>query len=299
MNEHVVAIIVTYQPDTGALDLLIDSIADQVHGIVIADNSPDMGDIAHRYAARPITYLSMRTNIGIAAAQNTGIAHARTCGASHVILFDQDSRATTHMVQTLLASSRERPDTGSAGPRYVDERQDNPPPFIRIEGWRLHRCQCSANATVPVDYLIASGCLIPMSVVDVVGNMREDLFIDYVDIEWGLRARRHGYQSYGVCAANMAHSLGDTPIQFMGKNIPLHSPLRHYYHFRNAVLLYKEPWIPLNWKCVDGWRLCLKYVFYSLFAVPQLTHWRMMTLGIWHGIIGKTGKYVKTNADIA
>jgi len=120
--------------------------------------------------------------------------------------------------------------------------------------------------------------------------MREDLFIDYVDIEWGLRARHQGFQSYGVCSAYMRHSLGDHPINFFGKNIPLHSPLRHYYHFRNAVLLYREAWVPLNWKLVDGWRLCLKYVFYSLFAKPRMAHWRMMTLGLWHGLKGKTGK---------
>lgn len=56
------------------------------------------------------------------------------------------------------------------------------------------------------------------------------------------------------------------------------------------VLLYKEPWVPLNWKLVDGWRLCLKYVFYSLFAKPRMAHWRMMTLGVWHGLAGKAGK---------
>jgi rhamnosyltransferase len=69
----------------------------------------------------------------------------------------------------------------------------------------------------------------------------------------------------------------------------VHTPLRHYYHFRNAVWLYRQNWVPRNWKWVDGYRLLLKYVFYSLFARPRVTHWRMMTLGIWHGLRGRAG----------
>ncbi len=290
MHEHVTAIIVTYHPDLDALDQLITSICDQVSNIVIVDNSPDIANLRTRYALAQLVYVAMQGNAGIAAAQNAGIQEARQQDASHVLLFDQDSIATSGMVRQLLTITQQIPDIASAGPCYLDTRQDNPPPFIRIEGLRLIRCACSIDTTVRVDYLIASGCMIPMSVLDIVGDMRDDLFIDYVDIEWGLRARHHGLQSYGVCNAKMQHQLGDTPLRFLGKNIPLHSPLRHYYHFRNAVLLYKESWVPWNWKYVDGMRLCLKYIFYSLFAKPRHVHWHMMTLGIWHGIRGKSGQ---------
>ena len=144
----------------------------------------------------------------------------------------------------------EKVNVAAVGPRYIDERRDNnPPPFIRITGLKLERLTCTTQDTVvPVDYLISSGCLMPMSVLGKVGGMRDDLFVDYVDVEWGLRARHYGFQCYGVCSAYMEHSLGDHPLTFFGIDIPLHSPLRHYYLFRNAVLLYKEPWVPLNWK---------------------------------------------------
>ena len=144
---------------------------------------------------------------------------------------------------------------------------------------------------MPVDYLISSGCLIPMTVLDHVGGMREDFFIDFVDIEWGLRARRLGYQSYGLCGARMLHCLGHEPIELLKAKFPLHSPLRHYYHFRNAVLLSKEAWIPGSWKRINGLRMLLKYGFYSLFASPRLDHWRMMTLGVLHGLLGRAGPF--------
>lgn len=291
---NVVAIVVTYQPEPEVIEQLLDTLILQVTSVVLVDNSPysELATWNSERDTNAVELIRLGENRGIAAAQNVGIQWARYRGAEFVLLMDQDSIPAPDMVEKLVSTISEQASPATAGPRYLDERQDNPPPFIRIRGLRLERCVCSAEeSVVPVDYLISSGCLIPMSVLDKVGGMRDDFFIDYVDIEWGLRARHHGFQSYGVCAAHMQHSLGDHPIEFFGKNIPLHSPLRHYYHFRNAVLLYKEPWVPLNWKLVDGWRLCLKYVFYSLFAKPRMAHWRMMTLGVWHGLVRKSGKF--------
>ena len=291
---HIVAVVVTYQPTLDALKQLLDALVPQVTSVVVVDNG-SLSNLAAWNSSRgmqAVKLLLLGKNLGIAAAQNAGIQWAQNNRAEYVLLMDQDSIPAPNMVEKLVSAIYKQALPAAAGPRYLDERQDNPPPFLRIRGLHLERCVCSVEESiVPVDYLISSGCLIPMSVLNKVGGMREDFFIDYVDIEWGLRARHHGFQSYGVCAAHMQHSLGDHPISFFGKSIPLHSPLRHYYHFRNALLLYKEPWVPFNWKLVDGWRLCLKYVFYSLFAKPRLVHWHMMTLGAWYGLMGKAGKF--------
>ncbi|MGA9032717.1 MAG: glycosyltransferase family 2 protein [Sulfuricaulis sp.] len=290
----VVAIVVTYQPVLEVLRKLLDALIPQVESVVVVDNGShaDFQAWSNERQTRNVEVLLLGENRGVAVAHNTGIQWARNHGARFVLLMDQDSIPSPDMVDKLVAATSELPSLAAVGPRYLDERHDNPPPFIRVRGLTLERCACDTqDHVVHVDYVISSGCLVPMAVLDKVGGMWDDLFIDYVDIEWGLRARHHGFQSYGVCSAHMQHSLGDQPIKFFSKNIALHSPLRHYYHFRNAVLLYKEPWVPLNWKLVDGWRLCLKYIFYSLFARSRMAHWRMMTLGVWHGLAGKTGKF--------
>ena len=295
---YVVAITVTYHPDLDVLQEQLARLTPQVREVLIVDNgSPDDLKKWNNSSVVPAAaVISMEGNAGIAAAHNAGIQWARNRGAEFVLLMDQDSIPASDMMEKLLSSLSECPMPSAVGPRYLDDRQNNPPPFIRIRGLSLERCACASSDTVvEVDYLISSGCLIPMAVLDKVGGMREDLFIDYVDIEWGLRARSHGFQSYGVCSAHMRHSLGENPIKFFSKNIPVHSPLRHYYHFRNAVLLYRESWLPLNWRLVDAWRLCLKFGFYALFAKPRRAHWRMMTLGIWHGLRGKGGKLEATS----
>ena len=293
-STSVVAVVVTYQPNLSVLGQLLDALTPQVESVVIVDNGSqlDSSDWRKQSETRPFALLPLGENRGIASAQNLGIQWARDYVARFVLLIDQDSIPAPDMVANLRSAILEQVAPSSAGPCYIDSRQENPPPFIQVRGLRLKRIAWTVDdAIVPVDYLISSGCLIPMTVLNKVGGMREDLFIDYVDIEWGLRARHYGLQSYGVFKAKMQHSLGDRPSAFFGRKIPVHSPLRHYYHFRNAVLLYREAWIPLNWKLVDGWRLLLKYGFYTLFAKPRLKHFRMMSHGILHGLLGKAGKF--------
>ncbi|ATU94508.1 glycosyltransferase family 2 protein [Phyllobacterium zundukense] len=298
---EVSGIIVTYNPDLAGLKRLLMAVGPQVDHLVVVDNGSktDLGPWLTQQGFKT-TFVALGENYGIAKAQNAGIDRARSNGSGYVLLLDQDSTPAPDMVAMLLSAAKAQIATGvrlgCVGPRYEDSRQKNPPPFIRIKGLRLERQTCtSEDSVVDVDYLIASGSLIPLATIDAVGGMQEELFIDYVDIEWGLRAQHKGYQSFGVCAARMQHDLGDNPALFRGRYIPVHSPLRHYYHFRNAVWLYRQPWLRSNWKAVDAVRLLRKFVFYSLMTVPRIQHAKMMMLGIFHGLVGKMGK--KTGND--
>jgi rhamnosyltransferase len=292
----VVAVIVSYHPQLHAIRALLDTLLPQVKAVVVVDNGSDKKFNRWLIQNFPndVHGIFFKSNNGIAAAQNAGIDWARRQGAEYVMLFDQDSLPAPDMVHHLVEAMREKLIEGcnvaAVGPRYLDERQNNPPPFIRIQGIRLKRQACdNSSSIIEVDYLISSGSLIPIPVFDEIGVMHEDLFIDYVDIEWGLRAKVKGFQSYGVCSAKMKHQLGENPVLFYGRQIPLHNAIRHYYHFRNAIWLYRQKWVPVNWKFVDGRKLFLKYVFYSIFAKPRWAHTRSMTLGIWHGLWGRMG----------
>lgn len=292
------AVVITYQPELKTLDLLLQSLVPQVKGVVVVDNGSSDSVLAWLAAfdcALPLLVIPLYGNKGIATAQNIGIGHAKQQEADYVILFDHDSNPAPDMVAKLLAVAEAKTalgvDVAAVGPRYLDERQDNPPPFIQVVGLRVKRQPCTCgDSVVDVNYLIASGCLMPMRALDAVGNMREELFIDYVDIEWGLRARSKGFQSFGACGALMSHDLGDEPFVFFGKTYPHHSALRHYYHFRNAVWMYRQSRLPLHWKLADAWRLLLKYGFYTIFAKPRHQHWWMMSKGVWHGLTGRMGQ---------
>lgn len=292
----IVAVIITYNPDVQRLARQIAVLQPQVWQIVIVDNgsAENMEAWAQQWPAAGalLRVVPLGKNRGIAAAQNQGIACARAQGASHVLLMDHDSLPAPDMVSHLLNALQSRADAAAAGPWYTDPRRSRAgTPFVRIEGLSMRRLACTGPQTIlPVDHLIASGCLIPMAVLERVGPLREDFFIDFVDVEWCLRARHAGYAVYGVCAAQMEHSLGDSPERFLGREYLSHAPWRHYHHVRNALLLYREPWVPLNWKCVSAWRLALKIGFMVIVPAARWQHLRQTARGLLHGWKGRTNQ---------
>lgn len=288
------AVIVSYKPELELLETLIRALVGQVQSIVLIDNGSSV-DLLRWSTERQIhmhfELQLLGENRGVAAAHNIGIQWARERGCQYVLLMDQDSIPAPDMVALLLAAMVDLAAPAAVGPRLTLDRAHAPAPFVRTRGWQLVPVRCADDAdVVEVDYLISSGCLIPLSVIDQVGPMRDDYFIDYVDIEWGLRARHHGLRSFGVCAAAMQHRLGDAPQRIFGRSIGSHSPIRHYYFVRNALLLYRAPWLDLRWKLVDGWRLFQRIIVYALLVRPHVRNFSMVTLGVFHGLAGKSGK---------
>jgi len=292
----IIGIVVTYNPSPERFRAVLEAVRPQVSHLIIVDNGSSDAFLSDLKAAQAddLTLIALPDNKGIAAAQNEGLCRARERGANYALLLDHDSIPENDMVAHLFAAAEKIQASGqhlaAVGPVFTDTRLDNDAPFIRTERLHLVRFGCAKETIVPTDYLIASGSLIPMATLAAVGEMDERLFIDYVDIEWGLRAKRLGYRTFGIGSARMSHALGDAVVPFWGRRIPLHSPLRHYYLFRNRVWLYQQKTMPLNWKLVDAYRLARSFLFYAWFAKPRLAHVHFMLLGLYHGLCGKLGK---------
>jgi rhamnosyltransferase len=298
----VCAIIVSYFPDLAVLRRVIAAIRPQVHALVIVDNGSD---------ARVVTWLRARAmeqgfnlvecgrNLGIGAAHNLGISRARDGGCSHVLLLDQDSCADHDMVAGLLtlhhALTADGIKVSAVGPRYRDPRSGHSSFFVRFKWLRFARLYCRPDTRdqyIEADFLITSGSLIALSALSHIGEMDAALFVDHVDTEWFLRARHKGYRAFGACNAIMHHSLGsDTHRLWLGRwrHVPEHSPFRHYYIFRNSILLYKRSYAPLIWIMSDVLRLLGMFIFYSACTRPRRQHAAMMIKGILDGLRGRTG----------
>lgn len=300
MQEIVWAVVVCYRPTLPQLGALLDAIAPQVAGVLVVDNGPDttLGDWLASRRQRDCVHVPMDGNVGVATGHNAGLDVARERGASHVVLFDQDSLPASDMIGKLSAAMRSAAGKGyrvaSAGPYFHDPRDGMYYPFIRLNGWKIERVrEPDEQSWCRADYLITSGCLISMNAIDEIGGMEDNLFIDYIDIEWGLRARAKGFVNLGVFDANMEHDLGDLPRRYLSGRlrVPMHSPLRHYYHFRNALALYRRAYIPLRWRLNDGYRLVLKGVFYSFFVGNGSAQRKMIWKGLRDGLSGVVGVY--------
>jgi rhamnosyltransferase len=301
-SNDVCAIVVSYHPERDVLRGVLAAARPQVERLVVVDNgsSPEtvqwLVDLAR---IQNFHVLPLGRNLGIASAHNAGIAWAREKRSTHVLLLDQDSTPEQRMVEELLRADRELRCGGekvsAVGPQYRDMSAGHASFFVRFGLFRFVRVYCepgSCAQRIPADFLISSGSLISMDTLTAIGGMDEALFIDHVDTEWFLRARHRGYRAYGVCDAVMTHSLGSgTARMWLGRwrHVARHSPLRHYYNFRNSLLLYRRPYAPGLWVVGDVARLAGLLLFHGLYTPPRRQQLRMMLKGIADGVRGRVG----------
>ena len=167
-----------------------------------------------------------------------------------VLLLDQDSLPRKNMVEKLVTAFDQLSQTiekvVAVGSHYKGSRTGHPSFFVQFNWFRFRKCFCNREEDgqiIPADMLISSGCLIPLSAIDTIGEMDEELFIDHVDTDWFLRAKSLGWRSYGVCDALMEHALGEQTLRIWWgrwRYLPLHQPFRYYYIYRNSLLLYRR-----------------------------------------------------------
>ncbi len=291
----VCAVVVTWQPDLGVLRELLDALSPQVGHMVVVDNGTRDPRFHELCAARSdIVLIASGENQGLAHAINKGIDRARGLqGVSHVLLMDQDSVPVRGMVDALrdaLTQVEANTRVAAVGPCFRDPREPEGAPFVRIRFPFNKKMRCDGNCeTVPCDFLISSGCLIPLAVLDDVGGMDGALFIDNVDLDWCFRASAAGYTLHGACAAHLRHSLGEARRHVPGlpRDIVVHSPRRLFYMMRNRVLLYRRAYTPRRWVAQDVLRLIVKFLLFALLVAPRGKNMRCMLAGLWTGAHGR------------
>lgn len=292
-TRDVCAVVVTYNPDIYRLQACIDAARGQVGGLLVFDNATADSEFDRLAGGLEGSIVRSQTNIGLAAAINHGVGHARRNGFSHVLILDQDSIPAAGMVATLRHALDELGAESMAvvGPQFLDTRNGVSAPFVRV-GFPFNRKLYGApGERVECDFLISSGSLIPLRVLEQVGGMDESLFIDNVDLEWSFRARHLGCRLYGICDAKMGHSIGDSvrPSRWVRGGRFVHGPVRLYYMMRNRVLLYGRKETPAKWIAQDVPRLFGKLARMSLFIAPRGRNLRAMCRGLWDGLRGRSG----------
>lgn len=265
-SERVGAVIVTYFPSQTRLRELLAAVVPQVEHVVLVDNTPDTHTQAalDHVASAHCDVIVNGDNLGLAAAQNTGIERARERGCDHVLLLDQDSVPAPQMVARLRLALRRLHSTGArvaaVGPRWHDRHSGRDAPFVRVGLARMRRLHCGRGATEPIlcDTLVASGCLIPLASLDAIGPMDDRLFIDQVDVEWGLRAQAQGFRLFGVCDAVLLHGIGEAAVRVWfakDRRVPVHAPVRDYYLVRNTIEVFFRRAAPWRWRLLQLARL--------------------------------------------
>ena len=291
------AVIVTYNPDLPILRNQILAVKDSV-GVVIIDNlSANVANIAEMIAElglQDLHLLCNDSNVGLATAQNQGIAKAKILNASHVIIFDQDSIPEKDMVkellraESILLSRGEK--VGAVGPLTYDPLTLVEYPITKYRGPMIQRYHPVGGEITEASFIIASGSLVRMSVLDNVGAMLDELFIDYIDVEWCYRAQARGYTLFVSADARMSHMVGDQRVKFFGRSISQHSPLRRYYLTRNSFLVLRLNHIPVGYKLREISLNFARFLAFFYFSNERKKYLKYVGKAIRDGLSGNFGK---------
>ena len=303
----VVAITVTYHPQADVFLPLLNQLLLQTAQVIVVDNTPGRSNSALATLIEGTTnqedcvLIRLGENMGIAKALNEGCKHALSLDADFILLSDQDSLPSESMVSELYHAYHLLSDSGlqvgAVGPTYTDLHTGLTYPFQAQLPGQLFYCHKIPTNDVPhveALTLITSGTLIPVSVFKEVGPMRDDFFIDQVDIEWCHRARSKGYRLFGTGWATMYQRMGEARLRvwyLRWRYESAYSPLRIYYRLRNFVALLKLDFIDWRWKIRSSW-YCLGLLYsHMIFGPSRLETIKMFFKGTCHGLRNKMGRY--------
>lgn len=232
-------------------------------------------------AGTGITVLANPTNLGLARALNQAVAAAVDAGARYVLMLDQDSRPTTDMLDQLVAAATAIENEGRQLACVA--------PLLR-DRKAMNESGAAAGDIAGSATFATSGTMLTRRAWEQVGPMWEPLFIDGIDHEWCFRARARGFETVLVREAVMAHDMGESAINVMGRFRPVHrSPIRHYFIVRNTLWLAGKRHIPLGWRLKELAKLAYRAPSYVAFSTDKPRTARNIAAAIADGI-GRTNR---------
>ena len=303
-TEQIGAIVVTYLPKEASLKRVLQNLGGQVKKIYLFDNTPqealqNFGWLDQSWLAQfglAIDYAAQGENLGIASAQNIGIEKALADQMTDLLFFDQDSMPPPNLCQHLMYAreqlERDGVRVGAIGPLILDEKSNEPSPIIQSGKFWVYGYQPQMGLVDPIlaEYIISSGSLIAATTIKKVGPMLGKLFIDWVDVEWGQRAQKRGYQNFVLPTVVMRHSIGDEFVRIGKKVINLHSDLRNFYIVRNAAYLVLHYRFQLAWQITVLLKLPIYIFFFTLHAKgPKIVAFKVLVRAFVLGLMGKLG----------
>jgi len=283
---RVCAIFVTRNPQPTFVSN-VSSVAELVGRIVVVDNasSSEAQQFLLKLHRQGCEIIRNNTNLGIAVALNQGIRIALAAGYDWVATFDQDSRASEGFILQMLETYQKASDAeriAIVAPTYVDRELGLRSPLLRASNGEILAA-------------MTSGSLMPANAIRRLGMFDESLYMDYVDIEYCLRARQQGMLIVHSPTI-LYHSLGRiTTHRLLGRAFATtnHSAGRRYYITRNRLRMLVRYMADWRW----AWRE-IKAILFEAFKIALVeenkwTKFQAMMAGTADALRGRTGMQIE------
>jgi rhamnosyltransferase len=294
-------IFVLYQPTEDFLGNLSRARA-ACPNVVAVDNSPEADVRMHEnLRERGVQVIFNRNTGGLAGAYNKGaeVLLAQQCEV--IFLLDQDSDIDASFFEKMMhACSGLGTEEFLVGPKIYEINLQKCMPVFQ-PGKHLPkriRIDDQAAGMFPSLCIISSGSAISAAAYRKLGAFREDYFIEYIDIEYSLRAVAQNVPVYMNAAVTMRQTTGQ--IERHGKRFTTnHAAWRRYYGARNAVhclYLHRASW-GLHW--VSGLLAILQVLRVLQYEPQKLKKITAIVCGYLDGVFGRLGTFEQRHPHIA
>lgn len=267
--------VVLYQPNPNVI-LTLNCYADHFNTLYLVNNgSAESIDFLSILRNREnVIFISYGENLGIGRALNDIIVQSRIDRMDGVFLFDQDSSPNGKMLEKMEMSMINFPDVGVFVPHHVtrDGR------IVKVD-------HAIGNHLIS----ITSGMLVNLSIVknDIIHD--ESLFIDYVDIDFFIKAIAYKIKVKKVDTAFLSHELGNPEsIKIFGFRLlsTNHSSSRRYYIAKNRMVIFKRYFVKYPFWSIRQLRRYFTEVI-SIILIDKNKKRKLSNyfLGIVHGVL--------------
>lgn len=218
-------VVVFYNPSLDNISN-IDNYINMLDKLYIIDNTEK--DIKIKFKSNKIVYKKNKCNMGIAYALNLGAKLAIADGFDWLLTLDQDSKINSDIISKMICflKNNKIKNLGIISPYHNIVTFEKKPEIKTEEKMEV----------------MTSGNIINLNAYKKVNGFKNELFIDCVDIEYGMNLNKNNYKVLRLNYIEMPHTLGDSKIiRFLGRDVITsnHNALRRYYMTRNTLYVNK------------------------------------------------------------
>lgn len=211
--------------------------------VLVVDNGSQDGSVEKIKQAYPeVALLCIETNLGYAEGNNRGIEHALRQNPDYVFVLNNDTLLAPDLLDRLVEAAERNPQAAMVGPTmYCTAPEGTLFAAGSFVDWKLgdvrHRGMFQPEAQYdlpqepnPVDFITGCGVLVRSSFIRDHGALDPHFYLNFEDVEWGIRAWKSGYQVLHVPGAVLWHKVSATLGQASAANT--------YYSTRNALFFF-------------------------------------------------------------
>ena len=260
--------IVTFNPEIKRFEKNISTVTSQVDEIIIVDNASTNIDDIRAVVNNKAALICNDSNVGIAAALNQIVSYAFNNEYHYVLFLDQDTVVPNNLIIEYINGISLYPNA-----IICPKVQYKNGPQSALDGHHF------AN----IDWCITSGSFLSIDLLKRIGKFDEKMFIDLVDLDYCIRAKRNGALIIQDNHVIIDHELGNLKYIQIGKHIlwiENHNAFRKYYIIRNRIYVQRKYKISKRQIAID---ILLEYIKVILFENDKLNKIRRMNKGIHDG----------------